>query len=53
MFKSAVAIVVAVLLVLGGLVAGSTVDAAWYFRLIPFGIGVALGTLLVNRRERT
>jgi len=50
--STTIAFVVAVLLVVAGLVAGSMVDAAWYFRLIPFGIGVALGAIL-NRRERT
>ena len=50
--KIVVALGLAVVLIVAGLILGSSVDDAWYFRLIPLGFGLAVGALLVRRRER-
>lgn len=50
--KTAAALVLVAVLIGGGLILGALIDFAWYFRLIPFGIGLVIGALLVRHRHR-
>jgi hypothetical protein len=41
----------ALTLILSGVILGAVVDADWYLRLIPFGIGLGGGALWIQREE--